>query len=73
MLGNTLKIYMEKQGIKQVYVSDETGIVPQTLGKILNEQRKITTEEFFSICNAIEADPIEIAKTAGIYSQGISS
>lgn len=69
MLGNTLKSYMNERGMTQAYVSQKTGIVPQILGKILNEQRKITTEEFFAICKAAEADPIEIAKRAGLYTQ----
>lgn len=71
MIGSTLKGYMGEKGIKQMFVSEKSNISPQILGKILNEQRKITTEEFFNICKAIDADPLEIAKDAGVYNQDI--
>ena len=67
MLGNTLKEHMRERGIKQVFVAEKAGISPQVLGTILNEQRKIEAAEFFKICEAAAADPIEIAKRACIY------
>lgn len=67
MLGSTLKEYMHDNGIKQVFVSEKTGMSPQTLGQILNEQRKIEVSEFFKICEAVGIDPLECAEIEGIY------
>lgn len=71
MVGKVIKEYMDKKGITQVSVSKKTGITPQILGQILKETRKIETSEFFTICEAIEVNPMEIAKRAGIYAQQV--
>lgn len=39
-MGNTLKTYMKRHGIKQQFVSDKAGIRPQILGAMLNEKEK---------------------------------
>ncbi len=39
-MGNTLKTYMKRHGIKQQFVSDKAGIRPQILGAMLNEKKK---------------------------------
>ena len=44
-MGNTLKTYMKRHGIKQQFVSDKAGIRPQILGAMLNEKRKIEENE----------------------------
>lgn len=44
-MGNTLKTYMKRHGIKQQFVSDKAGIRPQILGAMLNEKRKIEVTE----------------------------
>lgn len=69
MVGKIIKEYMDEKGIKQVRVSEKTGITPQILGQILKETRKIETSEFFTICEAIEVNPFEIASRAGLYTQ----
>ena len=67
MLGIMIKQYMDENGIKQVFVSEKTGIRPQILGVLLKGERKIEVKEFFSICMAIGLNPIEFAVKAGIY------
>lgn len=68
-MGTTLKTYMKRHGIKQQFVSDETGIRPQILGAMLNERRKIEVTEYYEICKAIKANPDAIAAEAGIWEQ----
>ena len=68
-MGTTLKTYMKRHGIKQQFVSDETGIRPQILGAMLNERRKIEVTEYYEICKAMGATPDAIAAEAGIWEQ----
>ena len=68
-MGTTLKTYMKRHGIKQKFVSDETGIRPQILGAMLNEKRKIEVTEYYEICKAMRANPDAIAAEAGIWQQ----
>lgn len=58
MLGNRIKLYMEKNGIKQTFLSNKTGISPQTISAILNGNRKIEAVEYFKICKALNI-PLE--------------
>ena len=67
MVGKMLKAYMDEKGIKQVFVSEKTGIRPQILGVLLKGERKIEVKEYFAICMAIGLDPAEFAIKAGIY------
>ena len=69
MIGAFLKNYMKENGIKQVFVSEKTGIRPQILGAMLNGQRKVEATEFFKICEAMGANPTELAVAAGIYGE----
>lgn len=67
MVGAYLKSYMKNNGIKQVFVSEKTGIRPQILGAMLNEQRKIEVSEFYDICAVMGINPTQLAIEAGIY------
>lgn len=53
MLGFKIKNYLEENGIKQTFISDKTGIPLTTLNQILNGNRKILAEEYFSICEVL--------------------
>lgn len=66
-IGEIIKEYMNKNGIKQTFVSGKTGIRKQILGQILLGKRKILTEEYFEICMALDINPIEFAEKAQIY------
>lgn len=67
MLGEVIKDYMKQNGIKQMYVSEKTGIRPQILGQMLLGKRKIEATELFSICEALGVNPVTFAEQAGIY------
>ena len=68
MLGEYLKKYMDEKGIKQVSVSEKTGIPPQKLGRLLKDEQKMETKEYFKICKAVEIDPMKPVLETGIYS-----
>lgn len=62
MIAKNIKDYIDSKGISQTYISNKTGIpLPKLNGK-LNGKVRITAEEFFIICEALEADPIEISE-----------
>ena len=58
---------MDERGIKQVRVAEKMGMPPQILGAMLNGKRKMEVTEFFGICAAIELDPTECGRAAGVY------
>ena len=68
-MGNTLKTYMKRHGIKQQFVADKAGIRPQILWAMLNEKRKIEVTEYYEICKAMGTNPDAIAAEAGIWEQ----
>lgn len=68
MIGAYLKHYMKSNGIEQVFISEKTGICPQILGAMLNEQRKMEVAEYYDICAAMGVNPVQIAREAGVYS-----
>lgn len=67
MIGKYIGDYMKENGIKQVFVSEKTGISPQVLGQILKGSRRIETSEYFKICKAIGMDPMKPATETGVY------
>ena len=67
MIGAYLKDYMEKNGIKQRFISEKTGIRPQFLIAMLNGQRKMEVAEYYDICAAMGTNPVEIALASGYY------
>ena len=66
-MGEYIKGYMKEKGIKQMHVAEKIGVSPQVLGTMLNGARKIEVSEYFKICEAMKAEPLEIAFGAGIY------
>ena len=52
-----LKKYVEENGIKQSYISEQTGLSKDVVSNILNLKRKITAEEFLKICYLLKIDP----------------
>ena len=67
MTGAFLKSYMKKNGIRQNFVAEKTGIRPKILSDMLNEQRKIEVSEYFDICAAMGTNPTEMAINSGLY------
>lgn len=58
MICENLKHYLDKKGIKYTYIAKKTNISMNLLSPTLNGKRKLTAEEFFLICEAIN-EPLE--------------
>ncbi|MDD4371868.1 MAG: helix-turn-helix transcriptional regulator [Anaerostipes sp.] len=50
MQGSDIKEYLDKNGIKQSFLSKETGIPTNSLNQMLNNGRKIEVDEYMKIC-----------------------
>lgn len=46
--------YISQRGIKQSFIAKSTGISRNAVSKILNGERRIQADEFFSICRAVD-------------------
>lgn len=53
MCGLRIKKYLDENGIKYTYVSEETGIPMNILSPTLNGKRKMSAEEFILICKVL--------------------
>lgn len=53
MLGFRIKEYMTQCGLKYGVIADRAGIPLNVFSAIINGKRKITAEEYFSICKAL--------------------
>lgn len=58
MLGFRIKEYISKCGLKFGVVADKAGIPLNVFSAMINGKRKITAEEYFSICKALDV-PLE--------------
>ena len=56
MVGQRIKAYLEDNGIKQVFLSDKTGIPSMVLSNMFSGQRKIEVMEYYKICQALKVD-----------------
>lgn len=65
MKGSDIKGYLEKNGIKQSFVSERTGIPAPILNMMLNNNRKIEANEYMKICDAIGV-PLDYFKPSTI-------
>lgn len=48
-----LKEYISENGLKQKYISENSGISEVALSKILNNKKKCGVDEYLAICAAI--------------------
>ena len=64
MLGERIREYILKSGMKLGAVADKTGIPMNTFSAMMNGKRKITAEEYFSICVALNVPLDTFALTA---------
>lgn len=55
---------INKKGLKQVFVSEKSGIPPDRLSKVLNGKRRLTADDFLRICIAIDEDPNNFRPTS---------
>lgn len=63
-ISRLLSEYVERNGIKQIYIANKTGIPPDTISKILNNKRRMMADEFLEICFALNIDPNIFKKSA---------
>lgn len=69
MLGRCIKEYISSAGMKYGAVADRAEIPQNVFSAIINEKRKITAEEYFSICKALDV-PLDQFYVASLGSQG---
>ncbi len=62
MLAGIIKAYIDSSGLKYKAISEKTQISLQTLSAMLNGKRKITAEEYFAICQALNVSVDYFAK-----------
>ena len=53
-VGIKIKDYLEENGISQAHISRKTGIGSVKLNLALNGNRRLTFEEYASICGTLE-------------------
>jgi len=56
MAGQLIKKYLDENGIKYSFIANEAGIPINIFSAMLNNKRKITVEEYFTICFALKVD-----------------
>jgi len=54
VLGQKIKSFAEEKGLKFSTIADRAGIPTNTFSAMINGKRRITAEEYFSICEALE-------------------
>lgn len=53
MVKQRIAEYVEGKGIKQIYISQETGISPQSVSLLLRGERNLEIDEYVKICDAL--------------------
>lgn len=53
MIGLRVKKYLDENGIKYSYLSEKSGIPMNMLSPTLNGKRKMSAEEYFTICEVL--------------------
>lgn len=53
MIGLKVKKYLDENGIKYSFLSEKIGMPMNMLSPLLNGKRKMTVEEYFTICEAL--------------------
>lgn len=53
MIGKLIKDYLQKNGLKQIYVAEKAGLTNNALSDICNEKRGVDCIEYYKICKAL--------------------
>lgn len=53
MIRKLISDYLKEMGIKQIWLSEKTGMTPQALSTTLNGERNLDIEEYTKICDAL--------------------
>lgn len=64
MLGAQIREYIVSSGLKLGSIAEKTGIPMNTFSAMMNGKRKITAEEYFAICVALNVPLETFAATA---------
>ncbi len=62
MTGLKIKEFIEKRGLKQIYVAQKCGFDIKVFNSMLNGHRRIQIEELQRIAEALEVSPSEFLK-----------
>lgn len=61
MLGAKIKGYISELGLKMSAIAEKANIPLNTFSAMMNDKRKITAEEYFAICSALNVGLDEFA------------
>lgn len=53
MIRKLISDYLKEMGIKQIWLSEKTGMTQQALSTTLNGERNLDIEEYTKICDAL--------------------
>ena len=53
MKGSDIKVYLVKNGIKQIHIAEKAGIPENIFSMMMNDKRRIEVNEYMRICDAI--------------------
>ena len=53
-VASEINAYLKRNGIKQAYIADKTGIRRDALCTTLNGKRKLVVDEYCQICDALD-------------------
>lgn len=56
MLGTRIRSYISECGLKMSAIAEKANIPLNTFSAMMNGKRKITAEEYFSICTALNVN-----------------
>lgn len=51
------KEIVEERGIKQASICEKTGMTPDSISRIFMGKRKISADEFLTLCSVLDIDP----------------
>lgn len=54
MIKQRIASYVEEKGIKQIYISQCTGLSPQAISLLLRGERNLDVEEYAKLCDALD-------------------
>ncbi len=53
MIRENIILYIKRNGIKQVFLCEKTGLSPSAVSAIMNRKRDIEVDEYYAICEAL--------------------
>jgi transcriptional regulator with XRE-family HTH domain len=64
MVNEAIYTYLKENGIRQSHLASKSGIHQPKLSQSLNGKRKLSPEEYFSICRALNVPLDKFAPAA---------